>query len=772
MIRNFVRRRTASRASRNEFPEVEELIEFGEKSDYKAGELLKFVNVVKGWKPRYFVLHYGMLTYYLESKKSSVHEHDANPSPIKQKQVAVAQGEGLLRQTSKGEYVIDHVTASGVVSSPVLRYRGSINMQFAVVTADDSDETRFAVDVGTQIFNLRAGSAAERDAWVAALNASKKYHEGIVTRAELRTRASRSLQQVDASKIQPVSLEKIPTGLSVDLAKINITEDDGLREAIKNRNALMAELERIMQVMAKGNPVSDRDQYLKLLEQAFAPELAALGSSGTIRTNDANVVRGIRELVEFSMNVLNTEQQLWSMQAKSSNNARSVQYEKRRTMKAKSEDVDDESDDEFFDPILLEDSLLSDEPVPSSEVASKEVSIKRIATLDLGLQGFRAFIPKPAGDLPKMSVWSFLKDAVGKDLSKIAVPVIFNEPLSFLQRMGEYLEYSNLLDQALETKDPRERLLLVTAFGVSYFSSNLDRFGKPFNPLLGETFELVSKERKMRMMAEQVSHHPPVSSIYAEGHDGEWEYRCTIEVKNKFWGKSLEIFPTGWNHIILKRFNEHYTFHQPTLAIHNICFGTLWTDTYGDVVVTEHSSGLQAHVNLLKTGWMTDKKLYASLVGEVRDAKGMPVGARIGGHWNSSIRVEIDGRKKVIWEVYERPPRNVSAGFNMTSWAIGMNTPVAKGTEKQYAPTDSRFRPDQRLLEQYLTDEATAEKLRLEEKQRRKRKLNEEQGIKHTPLWFEKKFVDVIGEEDYVFTGEYWTCKKNQDWKKCPDLFG
>jgi hypothetical protein len=43
-------------------------------------------------------------------------------------------------------------------------------------------------------------------------------------------------------------------------------------------------------------------------------------------------------------------------------------------------------------------------------------------------------------------------------LSKITMPVVFNEPLSFLQRISEYLEYAKLLEQANLSDDPVERL--------------------------------------------------------------------------------------------------------------------------------------------------------------------------------------------------------------------------------------------------------------------------------------------------------------------------
>ena len=38
---------------------------------------------------------------------------------------------------------------------------------------------------------------------------------------------------------------------------------------------------------------------------------------------------------------------------------------------------------------------------------------------------------------------------------------------------------------------------------------------KPFNPLLGETYELVNKN--IEFISEQVSHHPPITANYCRG---------------------------------------------------------------------------------------------------------------------------------------------------------------------------------------------------------------------------------------------------------------
>ena len=43
-----------------------------------------------------------------------------------------------------------------------------------------------------------------------------------------------------------------------------------------------------------------------------------------------------------------------------------------------------------------------------------------------------------------------IKDNIGKDLTKVCLPVYFNEPLSSLQKCFEDLEYSYLLDRAYE----------------------------------------------------------------------------------------------------------------------------------------------------------------------------------------------------------------------------------------------------------------------------------------------------------------------------------
>lgn len=81
----------------------------------------------------------------------------------------------------------------------------------------------------------------------------------------------------------------------------------------------------------------------------------------------------------------------------------------------------------------------------------------------------------------------------------------FNEPISMLQRLSEDLEYHELLDKASKCQSSLEQMCYVAAFSVSSYSTTVHRTGKPFNPLLGETYELDRRrESGYRSLCEQV----------------------------------------------------------------------------------------------------------------------------------------------------------------------------------------------------------------------------------------------------------------------------
>lgn len=140
-----------------------------------------------------------------------------------------------------------------------------------------------------------------------------------------------------------------------------------------------------------------------------------------------------------------------------------------------------------------------------------------------------------------LNLWSFMKNCIGKELTKIPMPVNFNEPLSMLQRITEDLEYAELLHKAAKIKDPCEQLTYVAAFCVSNNSTMSDRTGKPFNPLLGETFECDrTQDLGWKSITEQVSHHPPMLAMHVTA--SAWTSWSEFSISSKFRGKYLQVF--------------------------------------------------------------------------------------------------------------------------------------------------------------------------------------------------------------------------------------
>src|SRR5262249_9583060 len=155
------------------------------------------------------------------------------------------------------------------------------------------------------------------------------------------------------------------------------------------------------------------------------------------------------------------------------------------------------------------------------------------------------------------SLIAFVRKNVGKDLSTISMPVSANEPTSLLQRFAEQLEYAHLLDRAARERHARDRLLYVAAFAISQFSGGRVReraIRKPFNPLLGETFELLRTEAEIpggfRLLVEKVSHRPVRLAMQADS--AAWTFAQSPAPTQKFWGKSAEITTEGRVRVALR----------------------------------------------------------------------------------------------------------------------------------------------------------------------------------------------------------------------------
>lgn len=131
----------------------------------------------------------------------------------------------------------------------------------------------------------------------------------------------------------------------------------------------------------------------------------------------------------------------------------------------------------------------SSEKLLENEIIEKDTEILNInnGAIKSNIKQRRTRIPyRPNHSL---NLWSIMKNCIGKELTKIPMPVNFNEPLSMLQRMTEEFEYADILHKAAKISDSLEQMVYVAVFSVTCYATTSNRTNKPFNPLLGETFE-------------------------------------------------------------------------------------------------------------------------------------------------------------------------------------------------------------------------------------------------------------------------------------------
>ncbi|XP_022413670.1 oxysterol-binding protein-related protein 7 isoform X8 [Delphinapterus leucas] len=362
----------------------------------------------------------------------------------------------------------------------------------------------------------------------------------------------------------------------------------------------------------------------------------------------------------------------------------------------------------------------------------------------------RRCLPAASGPGADVSLWNILWNNIGKDLSKVSMPVQLNEPLSTLQRLCEELEYSSLLDQASQTTDPCERMVYIAAFAVSAYSSTYHRAGcKPFNPVLGETYECERPDRGFRFISEQVSHHPPISACHAESEN--FIFWQDMKWKNKFWGKSLEIVPVGMVNVSLPRFGDHFEWNKVTSCIHNILSGQRWIEHYGEVLIRNtQDSSCHCKITFCKA------KYWSSNVHEVQGAVFSRSGRvlhRLFGKWPEGLYRGPPPGGQCIWKPNSMPP-NYERNFGFTQFALELNELTAE-LKRSLPSTDTRLRPDQRYLEEGNIQAAEAQKRRIEQLQRDRRKVMEENNIVHQARFFRRQ-TDSSGKEWWVTNNTYW----------------
>ncbi|XP_037344998.2 oxysterol-binding protein-related protein 6 isoform X2 [Pungitius pungitius] len=525
-------------------------------------------------------------------------------------------------------------------------------------------------------------------------------------------------------------------------------------------NTVAIEKEKIKQILSDQEQ-SDQSAQINSLRKSLSQ---ALTQNAELRTR-LNRIHSESVLTEqvVSVNVISTpeagEQMGIPLTQHASNESRlsmsesvSEFFDAQEVLLSASSSENEGSDDESYV------SDVSDNISEDNASVTDNVS-RQMANGDFAGSAFRngrrSCLPAPCPDTSNINLWNILRNNIGKDLSKVSMPVELNEPLNTLQRMCEELEYSELLDKAAETEDPLERMVVVAAFAVSGYSSTYYRAGsKPFNPLLGESYECIREDKGFCFFSEQVSHHPPISACHCESKN--FTFWQDVRWKNKFWGKSMEVLPIGTVNLMIPRFGDQYEWNKVTTCVHNILSGQRWIEHYGEITIRNtKSSACLCKLTFVKGNYWSSN--VNEVQGFVMDQEGKVV-HRLFGKWHEGLYCGVPPSAKCIW----RPgsmPTDYELYYGFTRFAIELNE-LCPELKDVLPRTDARFRPDQRHLEEGNLEMASSEKQRIEDLQRVRRKCNDENNVKLEPRFF-KKVVDGNHRERWVSNNTYWELRKN-----------
>ncbi|CAI5521349.1 unnamed protein product [Closterium sp. Naga37s-1] len=506
-----------------------------ESAEVVMGILWKWVNLGRGWGMRLFVLEGGLLSYFkLEGpdRVTVLQELERRPR-------ARLIGDEI-RHFVKKEREDGVVPNEGELCDRMPH--GSVRLEVSTLRASTTDGRKFYV-FGTKTLGLRTESKAGRLLWMDALQAAKMKHLQLI-RASAQAPSINDSRLVAASSLAMEPLRAYLASISVGVEEIAKCEEIVRRQVVfRLENKLREEQKRRLQLLRLLRQLeADKVE----LETAMLEETRNQGYAGTsvVMTGDGDDASttfdedeeeeddeeddeeeaegeeedggGDQEVDSSAVTISGhgllkrTGSDLRSRQiGNSGRRSGRARSKARRAAKADvlARDNDEDEggsgssggqDDEFFEAM--------DDFVSSGSV---------LTVLDIQEVGFtypkiprRDRLPPPAEEEKPVSIWSILKDLVGKDLFKVSLPVSFNEPISTNQKYCETYEYSWLLDRAAEYARRGNKLMRavhVAAFAVSRYSGNAGRMHKPFNPLLGETFEADCPDKGFRYVSEAVS---------------------------------------------------------------------------------------------------------------------------------------------------------------------------------------------------------------------------------------------------------------------------
>ncbi|CAD5207877.1 unnamed protein product [Bursaphelenchus okinawaensis] len=341
--------------------------------------------------------------------------------------------------------------------------------------------------------------------------------------------------------------------------------------------------------------------------------------------------------------------------------------------------------------------------------------------------------------------------SVGMDLTKVTLPTFILERRSLLEMYADFFTHPEDFVRSSDINTPEERFVAVVRYYLNAFyparKSGVAK--KPYNPILGETFRCRwtvpgqpnsghktkagpfpgSDANQVTFIAEQVSHHPPISAFYAEHPGKKISLNAHIWTKSSFLGLSIGVANIGHATVTLHEYDEQYVVTFPNGYGRSI-MGTPWVELGGKVEVRCEKTGFHAEIDFLTKPIFGGKPHRIS--GNLYKHGMKKPFMTLRGEWNGLMYAKRSGGEETLF----------------------IDVKAKAEVKKECEAISSQGDRESRRLWRHVTAALFRNKINIasngkrwiEQRQRDEAKERQEKGIEHKQKYFQK-----VGEDSWAY---------------------
>ena len=302
----------------------------------------------------------------------------------------------------------------------------------------------------------------------------------------------------------------------------------------------------------------------------------------------------------------------------------------------------------------------------------------------------------------------------------ISLPInIFDKRTLLELWIGQNGYASVLLESGGIINNPIEQLKYTACFALTKFYLSGAQL-KPFNPIIGETFQ--ANIGNSHFYLEQTSHHPPISNFYGFGRN--YKIYGWNESSAETGPNSVEILYKG-NMIVEYQNGTKNTVIYPSMKLGGTMIGQRILKFKGKVVIIDKENDLICIAKIDPDERKGIEKISKKKLSFPDYVKGVITSLSK----NITVRrkqYHVINKQKFIFSILEGEFTNKISFDGNTYWEKRDNTFFKTIFRQNFTlPSDSYFREDLFFFRQNDLDLAQKYKMKLEEDQRKDEKLRE-----------------------------------------------